>query len=589
MCTNRDKNYFQLTARGISILMLSLVVACKGEKSLKSLSVEEKVMAPPITEIEIEYKALEDDLTVAETLVSFVVDFSESNYSRKAACFNGTDENDNRLVQMINYINSQKTADNNRISYAIAPFGRGSIAECYRLFNNGSAYFTQNTTDVKNVIKSLIKMRNPNLLTSRPDLANHEDFEDFDDVVAFDLDERCKGGTNYLDGMSAGQTIKSSFLSSKVAQYSQNSPQRAYIFINTLFLSDGEPLILDNNNNLVPQDAELIYSSVMNYMNIKNVNIENTKISKIITTFNTAFYTKTPVRKTNPECASVPAPNDETVAKDLLKNMSFLGKGAFYDLKNNPDYSALKMPTLFSSYDTKTIFLINRNGVWEKKGSVLYFAMDSDGDGVSDEREIALGSDPLTADSNGNGLRDSIDLLLRPGVSPALSFPTNCTEQEKNTDEDLDGLTNCEEKALGMDPRYTDEDGDGVPDGILVQYGINIKNSSHSTDLDGDGISNLDEIRRNLPVKYHNRDISPEIKPQTFYTLENKDSSKTYFVKDFRVANPSQPFHVDIYYYSIQEHGKIRMINKASKVFQPNEKNTVLPEEFIQNFYEESK
>ncbi|MEM7384981.1 MAG: hypothetical protein AAF514_08545, partial [Verrucomicrobiota bacterium] len=64
-------------------------------------------------------------------------------------------------------------------------------------------------------------------------------------------------------------------------------------------------------------------------------------------------------------------------------------------------------------------------------------AVDSDGDGLSDEEEVALGTDPLAADSDGDGLDDGT---------------------EKN-----DLLT---------DPLLVDSDGDLWPDGVEVQLGL---------------------------------------------------------------------------------------------------------------------
>jgi len=59
-------------------------------------------------------------------------------------------------------------------------------------------------------------------------------------------------------------------------------------------------------------------------------------------------------------------------------------------------------------------------------------------------------------------------------------------------DSDGDGLTNVEEDALGSDPRNRDTNGDGVPDGAAKQAGISLTNP----DMDGDGVSNVDEVAR---------------------------------------------------------------------------------------------
>lgn len=57
-------------------------------------------------------------------------------------------------------------------------------------------------------------------------------------------------------------------------------------------------------------------------------------------------------------------------------------------------------------------------------------------------------------------------------------------------DFDGDGLTNVQERALGLDPFAADTDGDGMPDGWEVAHGLNPQVADADGDLDGDGFSN---------------------------------------------------------------------------------------------------
>ena len=77
---------------------------------------------------------------------------------------------------------------------------------------------------------------------------------------------------------------------------------------------------------------------------------------------------------------------------------------------------------------------------------------DPDGDGLTTWREYELGTDPLSSDTDGDGIPDDADLAA--GVSST------------NVDPDGDGLTNAREAQLGTDPNNPDTDGDGVPDSI---------------------------------------------------------------------------------------------------------------------------
>jgi hypothetical protein len=71
-------------------------------------------------------------------------------------------------------------------------------------------------------------------------------------------------------------------------------------------------------------------------------------------------------------------------------------------------------------------------------------------------------------DADGDGLSDAWETLYFGGNA------------NPDADEDGDGLTNRQEYLLRTNPRLADSDGDGVPDGL--------------EDLDGDGISELDEF-----------------------------------------------------------------------------------------------
>jgi hypothetical protein len=67
-------------------------------------------------------------------------------------------------------------------------------------------------------------------------------------------------------------------------------------------------------------------------------------------------------------------------------------------------------------------------------------------------------------------------------------------------DADNDGLNIAQEAAAGTDPNQADTDQDGLPDGWEVTYGLDpvsrLGAHGRDGDLDGDGISNVDELAR---------------------------------------------------------------------------------------------
>jgi hypothetical protein len=66
---------------------------------------------------------------------------------------------------------------------------------------------------------------------------------------------------------------------------------------------------------------------------------------------------------------------------------------------------------------------------------------------------------------------------------------------ESQLDDDHDGLSNGQERALGTNPNNSDTDGDGMPDGWEVAHNFNPLVNDASSDADGDGFTNLEEYR----------------------------------------------------------------------------------------------
>lgn len=83
--------------------------------------------------------------------------------------------------------------------------------------------------------------------------------------------------------------------------------------------------------------------------------------------------------------------------------------------------------------------------------SYALLTSDVDADGLSNEEEVALGTNPGNRDTNGDGVVDGA--AVQAGISPT------------NTDMDSDGVSNANESAAGTDPFMADTDGDTHNDG----------------------------------------------------------------------------------------------------------------------------
>jgi gliding motility-associated-like protein len=145
----------------------------------------------------------------------------------------------------------------------------------------------------------------------------------------------------------------------------------------------------------------------------------------------------------------------------------------------------------------------------------LDYPRDSDGDGLTDNEEQALGTDPANPDTDGDGIGDKFDSepldgdlnsdtdgdgiidLLDPdddndGYDDLLELELGTdgkNPEEFPEDQDGDFLPDVKEEELGTDPTNPDTDGDGIPDG---EDDFPLDPDS-SLDSDGDGIADKND------------------------------------------------------------------------------------------------
>jgi hypothetical protein len=221
----------------------------------------------------------------------------------------------------------------------------------------------------------------------------------------------------------------------------------------------------------------------------------------------------------------------------LLQRMASLGNGIYRDFESGEDIDFLtfNFTSLRQSFRLVRAFAQNANalpplvaGDVGQALAVLDFRADSDGDGLTDDDELRLGTDVTVGDSDklvdppavtqvpapigdplawGDGWSDHFEAeRLRIGFDPRFqSLPAEaCDDPDQNdtvdgrSDLDGDGVAHCEEALLGTDPERADSDGDGLADGLELRFGLDPTRPEDNRDDDFDGIPNGDEVMRGL-------------------------------------------------------------------------------------------
>ena len=112
---------------------------------------------------------------------------------------------------------------------------------------------------------------------------------------------------------------------------------------------------------------------------------------------------------------------------------------------------------------------------------------------------------PNIIDSDLDGLSDSWEISKFGNLNSGLNDDSDVIPGNPNPTPDPDGLTNLQEYRLGTDPKKSDTDGDGMPDGYEVTHGFNPLVNDALADADGDGISNFQEYKNGTdPTDFYN-------------------------------------------------------------------------------------
>jgi len=226
-------------------------------------------------------------------------------------------------------------------------------------------------------------------------------------------------------------------------------------------------------------------------------------------------------------------------AKHTLQSMATIGEGRFTEFENAQAVNFLNLVDIRLSveYILKYVIAYNINTI---AGTELII-QDTDGDGLSDEKELEYGSNPTLRDTDNDGASDYVewtlttpDQIFNPNtqlIDPDGDGPLQADAPDNNCvppsngiwpDTDQDLLNDCEEELLGTDRRVVDTDGDGIPDGLEFLAGTNLFFAEDVVDSDLDGFANPIEIRNHTNVKSND----PKLQQRYAYQYQLIDQGK---------------------------------------------------------------
>lgn len=123
--------------------------------------------------------------------------------------------------------------------------------------------------------------------------------------------------------------------------------------------------------------------------------------------------------------------------------------------------------------------------------------LDDDNDGLVNAYEKAIGTDKDKPDTDNDGLTDYQEIYFT-GTDPLKFDSVTDGISDAEADSDEDGLSNVKEIEIGTNPQISDTDCDGLSDGDEINiYGTDPLNP----DTDNDGISDGEEVKLGLDPK----------------------------------------------------------------------------------------
>lgn len=237
-----------------------------------------------------------------------------------------------------------------------------------------------------------------------------------------------------------------------------------------------------------------------------------------------------------------------TIAAWTLKQLANRGNGIFQEFRDfggigQLDLGALDYSSMHARSVLKTLFVQPLSSEPGPIGRVV----DSDGDGLPDEQDndFTWNTSRFDPDSDGDGFSDAFEVArLTDGFKPDSRDGRGCDPSNPATpmcvprDADGDGLSDFAERYLSptlAETNLIDVDGDGLPNGLEVRYGLDPLNAQRGLDTDGDGVSDVDEVKLGSHPTRLDREYREQNAHITAFTEQVQANGSTCY--DFTISN----------------------------------------------------
>lgn len=278
-----------------------------------------------------------------------------------------------------------------------------------------------------------------------------------------------------------------------------------------IFLSDGQPTIPQDEQLLCPNDGA---NAVARIRGLKDL-ADDVKVNTVH-----VFNPTQPIDSSacDLDGGQVPPPPAGSACRldfsvppgtcplviintnaDRLSRMADLGGGNFRDFRNGERINFLN----FQFGQVRRTFVFDRvvvSNFSAPAGSPLELA-DTDSDGLLDEDERRVRTEPWLIDTDNDGFSDAVEVAAntRGGTFNPIGFldggDQGCPPESRGIDSDCDGLFDCDEQLIGTNARRIDSDDDGVPDAVEYKLGTNPSSNDLEQDPDNDGVVNAIELQ----------------------------------------------------------------------------------------------